>query len=207
MHFMDMQFMNDPSMSFFGPPYQDFLDYNTMLSQDLMAPTFPDFDFSMFSIGEYPSFVDPMTFDNPFHQDHMVFGNSFQPDSMTFGNPFPVMPMVDMFGNQHFVNPMEVDIMSGLPAGSLSPLPSPASETSFTGSEPCKSYDQMRLDKGNEIEAMRDTAVRHYRDAKDSGNIEDMLKWEAEANKQQGRLYDHWGTPTYGLSPKAPGID
>lgn len=69
-----------------------------------------------------------------------------------------------------------------------------------------KAMTKCSLDKGNEIEAMRDTAVQHYKDAKAAGDIDEMLKWETEANKQQGRLYDHWGTPTYGLPPKAPGI-
>lgn len=115
-------------------------------------------------------------------------------------------PVIDMFGNTHFVNPMDVDIMSGLPSSTFHCQPTTSSvEPSFTG-DSCESYDQIRLDKGNEIEAMRDAAVEHYKDAKASGNIEEMLKWEAEANKQQGRLYDHWGTPTYGLPPKAPGI-
>ena len=114
--------------------------------------------------------------------------------------------VTDIFGGTHICDPMDVDIMSGLPSSSFGGVtPHADNSTSFTGAE-VESYDQMRLDKSNEIEAMRDTAVEHYKDAKSSGNIEEMLKWEAEANKQQGRLYDHWGTPTYGLPPKAPGI-
>lgn len=113
---------------------------------------------------------------------------------------------LDIF-NPHFVNPMDVDIMSGIPSSEFhANAPIVGTSPSVEGSE-VESYDQMRLDKGNEIEAMRDAAVEHYKDAKASGNIDEMLKWEAEANKQQGRLYDHWGTPTYGLPPKAPGID
>lgn len=130
-------------------------------------------------------------------------------DSPTF-NPIDgtgLCEVTDIFGGTHICDPMDVDIMSGLPSDSFGGFhPSTdQSHPSFTGSE-VESYEQMKLDKSNEIEAMRDTAVQHYKDAKASGNIEEMLKWEAEANKQQGRLYDHWGTPTYGLPPKAPGI-
>lgn len=116
--------------------------------------------------------------------------------------------MTDIFGQTHFCDPMDVDIMSGIPSSEFhhSGMDSDSSfEPSFEGSD-VKSYDQMKLDKSEEIEAMRDTAVEHYKDAKAAGDIDEMLKWEAEANKQQGRLYDHWGTPTYGLPPKAPGI-
>ncbi len=124
-------------------------------------------------------------------------------DIDTFGNPMITM---DMFGNSHLADPMDVDIMSGIPSSEFhGNEPMVGNSPSFQGAE-VESYEQMRLDKGNEIEAMRDTAVQHYNDAKASGNIDEMLKWEAEANKQQGRLYDHWGTPTYGLPPKAPGI-
>ncbi len=114
--------------------------------------------------------------------------------------------VTDIFGGTHICDPMDVDIMSGLPSSSFGGVtPNIDNAPSFIGGE-VESYDQMRLDKSNEIEAMRDTAVEHYKDAKASGNLEEMLKWEVEANKQQGRLYDHWGTPTYGLPPKAPGI-
>lgn len=114
--------------------------------------------------------------------------------------------VTDIFGSTHICDPLDVDIMSGLPCDSFGGIfTSENSHPSFTGTE-VESYDQIKLDKSNEIEAMRDTAVEHYKDAKASGNIDEMLKWEAEANKQQGRLYDHWGTPTYGLPPKAPGI-
>lgn len=124
-------------------------------------------------------------------------------DSYSIDNP---MVTTDIFGHQHFCDPMDVDIMSGIPSSEFhANAPIVGTSPSFEGSE-VESYDQMRLDKANEIEAMRDTAVQHYNDAKAAGDIEEMLKWEAEANKQQGRLYDHWGTPTYGLPPKAPGI-
>lgn len=123
-------------------------------------------------------------------------------DDYNAAQPMADMNLVmDMFGNPQFANPRDLDIMSGLPNNSFQQIPQPT----FVG-EPTESYDQWRLDQAKEIEAMRDTAVQHYNDAKTRGDIEEMLKWETEANKQQGRLYDHWETPTYGLPPKAPGI-
>lgn len=155
--------------------YEDFMKMNDIMNQDIMSSTLPQVDLSAFSP------IDP---------------------SLEFGG---MAPMVDMFGTPHFVDPMDVDIMSGLPSSSFTPV-NGSSAPSFTGSVPVETFDQWKLDKGNEIEAMRDTAVQHYNDAKARGDIDEMLKWESEANKQQGRLYDHWGTPTYGLPPKAPGI-
>lgn len=77
----------------------------------------------------------------------------------------------------------------------------------FGGDEPEKSLERMKLDESEALESQRDIAVEHYQDAKNSGDIEEMLKWEAEANKRQGDLYNLWDTTTYGLDPKAPGID
>ncbi len=161
--------------------YEDFIKMQDLMNQDIMSSTLPIVDMEALTVT--PQF-------SP------VEGSSIPAELPA------IVPAIDMFGNPHFVNPMDVDIMSGLPSSSFH-----ISQPSFTGSEPVESYEQWRLDKGNEIEAMRDTAVQHYKDAKAAGDIDEMLKWEAEANKQQGRLYDHWGTPTYGLPPKAPGID
>ncbi len=178
MDFLDDFLAANPEAS-----YEDFVKMHNIMSQDIMASTLPQVDMDALDI---------------------VGAN----EGIGFSSDMPMaQTVVDIFGNPHFVNPMDVDIMSGIPSSEFHCQPSTTgTEPSFT-STPCESYDQMRLDKGNEIEAMRDAAVEHYKDAKASGNIEEMLKWEAEANKQQGRLYDHWGTPTYGLPPKAPGIN
>lgn len=115
-----------------------------------------------------------------------------QPVSMTDVNG----GCTDMFG-QPITDPFNVDIMSGLP---------------------CSSFDhgmadamhEMRVEKlenSHEIESQRDIAVKHYQEAKQTGDVDEMLKWETIANKEQGNLYDLWGTPTYGLDPKAPGIE
>lgn len=115
-----------------------------------------------------------------------------QPVSMTDVNG----GCTDMFG-QPITDPFNVDIMSGLP---------------------CSSFDhgmadamhEMRVEKlenSHEIESQRDIAVKHYQEAKQTGDVDEMLKWETIANKEQGNLYDLWGTPTYGLVPKAPGIE
>lgn len=161
--------------------YEDFSKMHDIMHQDIMASTtLPQIDMDSLSSITGSSTIDSI----------------MAPQSIGC-----VAPVVDMFGNPHFVDPMDVDIMSGLPSSSFH-----VSQPTFTGSEPVESFDQWKLDKGNEIESMRNTAVEHYKDAKARGDIDEMLKWEAEANKQQGRLYDHWGTPTYGLPPKAPGI-
>lgn len=177
-----MEFLDDFLAANPGASYEDLAKMQDIMSQDIMASTLPQVDMEMIE-----SF------------------NSIDPVGISLDTPV-CQPVVDMFGTSHFVNPMDVDIMSGLPSSEFHCEPiTTGIEPSFTGNT-CESYDQMRLDKGNEIEAIRDAAVEHYKDAKASGNIDEMLKWEAEANKQQGRLYDHWGTPTYGLPPKAPGI-
>lgn len=177
-----MDFLDDFLAANPGASYEDFIKMQDMMSQDIMGVTLPQVDLQAFNA--------------------TVSGDMRVADS----TPMMHSPVIDMFGNPHFVDTMDVDLMSGLPSSEFHCQPVVSSSVpSFTGNT-CESYDQMRLDKGNEIEAMRDTAVQHYKEAKASGNIEEMLKWEAEANKQQGRLYDHWGTPTYGLPPKAPGI-
>lgn len=177
-----MDFLDDFLAVNPGASYEDFMKMQDIMKQDIMGATLPQVDMEVINA--------PVA-------GHIGFA-----DSMPMIQP----PVIDMFGNPHFVDPLDVDIMSGLPSSEFHCQPvSTGTEPSFTGAT-CESYNQMRLDKGNEIEAMRDTAVQHYKDAKAAGNIEEMLKWEAEANKQQGRLYDHWGTPAYGLPPKAPGI-
>lgn len=163
-----------------GVSYEDSAKMQEIMHQDIIASTLPQINMEALS-----------SINTTFSTDGVL-------PTQSMGC---IEPVVDMFGNPHFVDPMDVDIMSGLPSSSFH-----VSRPTFTGSEPAENYDQWRLDKGNEIEAMRDTAVEHYKDAKARGDIDEMLKWEAEANKQQGRLYDHWGTPTYGLPPKAPGI-
>lgn len=181
-----MDFFEDFLMVNPGASYEDFAKMHNIISQDIMASFLPQVDTNM---------LDQL---NLTTAPQVTLGTDVMPSCQ---------PVFDMFGNPHFVDPMDVDIMSGLPSSEFHCQPTmEQSSPSFTR-EPCKSYNQMRLDKGNEIEAMRDTAVQHYKDAKAAGDIDEMLKWEAEANKQQGRLYDHWGTPTYGLPPKAPGIN
>lgn len=116
--------------------------------------------------------------------------------------------VTDIFGGTHICDPMEVDIMSGLPAGSLGgSQPSGVGDynPSFTGSG-ADSLEQMKLDQSYELESQRDAAVDNYNDAKARGDIDEMVKWEAKANDLQGDIYTLWDTTTYGLPPKAPGI-
>lgn len=161
--------------------YEDIIKVQDIMHQDIMASTLPKVDMAALAdaipLSPINSVLAPQ-----------IMGS--------------MVPAIDMFGIPHFIDPMSVDIMSGLPSNSFH-----INQTPSTEYEPAESYDQWRLNKGEEIEAMRDAAVAHYNDAKSRGDIDEMLKWETEANKQQGRLYDHWGTPTYGLPPKAPGIN
>lgn len=118
--------------------------------------------------------------------------------------------VTDIFGNTRICDPNMVDVFSGLPIT----VPENVSESSNIGikdtsSESSTNYtppDQWKLDRIKQVEAIRDTAVQHYKDAKSRGNVEEMLKWEAEANKQQGLLINMLGISAYTLNPKAPGI-
>lgn len=118
--------------------------------------------------------------------------------------------VTDIFGNTRICDPNTVDIFSGLPQT----VPDNVSETINVGTKDASSEsgihftsrDQWKLDNAKQIEAIRDAAVEHYKDAKFRGDVKEMLKWEAEANMQQGRLYNVLGISGYTLNPKAPGI-
>lgn len=178
------------------------------LFEDMMSPDDPQWD--SFANGDDLAAANAAIVNNP---DFQAAHPTYETDEA--GG----VTVTDIFGGTHHYSSMEeanllTDFMSGLPTSEFGGTPpahhGDADDTdhhdpSFSGSE-VKSVEQMKLDKSEEIESIRDAAVQHYKDAKARGDIEEMLKWEAEANKQQGRLYDHWGTPTYGLPPKAPGI-
>lgn len=148
---------------------------------------------SMFSYDPYAFLNDDnMYMDSTLNNSGICdFNSSMLPEDT------PSAPMTDMFGNPVVGNPMDVDIMSGLPCSAFDHSMADA-------------MHEMRVEKlehNDEIETQRDIAVKKYQDAKQSGNVEDMLKWESVANEKQGELYSLWNTPTYGLDPKAPGID
>lgn len=118
--------------------------------------------------------------------------------------------VTDIFGNTRICDPNTVDIFSGLPQtfpdNMSGDLGVGQKDTSSDSGITFTSRDQWKVDNAKQIEAIRDTAVEHYKDAKSRGDVEDMLKWEAEANKQQERLYNVLGISGYTLNPKAPGI-
>ena len=64
-----------------------------------------------------------------------------------------------------------------------------------------------KLNESDALESERDLAVKHYQDAKQAGDIDEMLKWENVANKKQEEIYTLWDTPRYTPNVKAPGID
>lgn len=107
-------------------------------------------------------------------------------------------PLQDMFGNTHMANPMEVDFMSGLPKDTFSQSMADA----------MSEQRQMKIEKNDALVKERDLAVDKYREAMDSGNYEDALKWENIANTYQQELYNLWDTPNYSGQPaEAPGIE
>ena len=107
-------------------------------------------------------------------------------------------PVTDMFGNTHFANPMEVDLMSGLPASAFSNNMAAAMHE----------QNQAKLEQSNALEQKMNSAVDNYHKAMDSGDFEKALEWEHLANSCQQELYKLWGTPNYSGNPVvAPGIE
>ena len=107
-------------------------------------------------------------------------------------------PVTDMFGNTHFANPMEVDLMSGLPASAFSNNMAAAMHE----------QNQAKLEQSNALEQKMNSAVDNYHKAMDSGDFEKALEWEHLANSCQQELYNLWGTPNYSGNPVvAPGIE
>lgn len=118
---------------------------------------------------------------------------------------------VDMFGQTHYGDMANVDMMSGLPASDFHPIPAQATTTSCGHTESGdttdnRSLDRMKLDRNDEIIAERDLAVEKYHSAIDRHDYDEALRWERLANSKQGELYTLWDTPTYGVPPKAPGL-
>ena len=107
-------------------------------------------------------------------------------------------PVTDMFGNTHFANPMDVDLMSGLPASAFS----------HTMADAMHEQNQAKLDQSNALEQKMNSAVDNYHKAMDSGDFEKALEWEHLANSCQQELYNLWNTPNYSGNPVvAPGIE
>lgn len=160
----------------------------------------------------YPEKVDSKTMEDGGDWNDSVSGLPHIAPFPTY-EPIPgtgFSKVTDIFGNTRICDPNTVDIFSGLPQNfpdnMFGELNVGQKDTSAASGITFTSRDQWKLDNAKQIEAIIYTAVEHYKDAKSRGDIEEMLKWEAEANKQQGQLYNVLGISGYTLNPKAPGI-
>ncbi len=137
----------------------------------------------------------------------------FVPTPISYdANEFGGVTVTDMFGQKHHYSSMEqamqqTDMLSGLPSTCFSPMPYIPLNSPVDSNTDLTNPTRALLDKSNEITTARDYAVNKYNEAKESGDFAEMCKWREEANRQQGDLYDLFNTSTYGLPPKAPGID
>lgn len=159
------------------------MPFNDALFQFNLPPFDPTLSLSM----PTTNYIDPFSFDYSGIQ------------TLDWMGPMGgVQPVTDMFGNTHLANPMDVDIMSGLPADAFS----------HSMADAMHEQNQMKLDQNDTLVHERDLAVDNYHKAMDSGNYEEALKWENIANSHQQELYDLWDTPNYSGTPAvAPGID
>lgn len=119
--------------------------------------------------------------------------------------------VTDIFGNTRICDPNSVDVFSGLPVTAPDNISNSSNSAnseipSGSGAIDFKSRDQWKVDRTNQLVGIRDAAVERYKEAKSRGDVDEMLKWEAEANKQQGMIFNVLGISGYTLTPKAPGI-
>ena len=167
--------------------FQQFSTMDLSFNDALLQFNMPSFDPTLTLSMPETNSIDPFTFDYIGIQDLGWLG--------PMGG---VQPVTDIFGDTHLVNPMDVDIMSGLPAQAFSPSVADAMHE----------QNQAKLDQSNTLEQERDLAVENYHKAMNSGDYEEALKWENIANSHQQDLYNLWDTPNYsGLPPVAPGIE
>lgn len=177
----------DPMLDF-DPTRVHILENMQTLSQ---APTFP----SMPTGSEASGYL----FQNPYNMPI-----DMNQDFMSAGM-FPNLPSPEMAHAMGLISDQDYNFLQMIG-------PQPHSDISIepTHSSWADAQHEMNVKKLNEseaIESARDLAVEHYHDAKRAGDIDEMLKWENEANKKQDELYTLWDTPRYTPNVKAPGID
>ena len=152
----------------------------------------------------------PYKFDEDSLSGHMMYSNPYKVDpaevsgSMMYSNPYSCgMPADDFIDMMHATGKISDEGYYCL----LNMFPRHSHSSGIdTSSSSEVSSTQAKLDESSSIERARDTAVDNYNDAKRSGNVEEMLKWETIANDRQQDLYNLWDTTQYGLPAKAPGI-
>lgn len=166
--------------------FQQFPSMNMSFNDALLQFNMPPFDPTLALSMSATSDIDPFTF------DYSGIQNIDWMDKMS-----DIQPVTDIFGNTHLTNPMDVDIMSGLP-----PKYFPTSMM-----DAVREQNNSKLDHSRTLEHERDTAVDNYHDAMDKGNYDEAVKWETIANSRQQDIYDLWDTPQFGLPAEAPGID
>ena len=166
--------------------FQQFPSMDMSFSDALLQFNMPPFDPSLSLSMPSTNYIDPFSFDYSGIQ------------TMDWYSPMGTLqPVTDIFGNTRLADPMDVDIMSGIPS----------SEFSHTLADAMHEQNRAKLDQSNTLEHERDLAVDNYHKAMDSGNYEEALKWQNIANTHQQEIYDIWDTPQYGLPAVAPGIE
>lgn len=166
--------------------FQQFPTMDVSLDDALLKFNMPSYDSSSVLSQPTTNYIDPFSF------DYSGIQNTDWISPM--GN---LQPVTDIFGNTRMVNPMDVDIMSGMPS----------SEFSHSWAYALQERNQAKLNDSSALEHERDLAVDKYHDAMNSGNYEEALKWEHIANSHQQEIYNLSDTPQYGLPAVAPGID
>lgn len=167
--------------------FQQFPTMDMSFNDALFQFDLPPFDPTLAMSMPATNYIDPFTFNYSGIQNL----NWIEPMG-------EFQPVTDMFGNTHFANPMDVDLMSGLPASAFS----------HTMADAMHEQNQAKLDQSNALEQKMNSAVDNYHKAIDSGDFEKALEWEHLANSCQQELYNLWNTPNYSGNPVvAPGIE
>lgn len=163
--------------------FNNFPSMNMTFDGALLHFNMPPFDPSLIMVSNY---INPSMF------------NYMELQNLSWIDPaFNMQPITDIFGVTRFVNPMDVDIMSGIPSW----------EFDHSMADAMHEQNRAKLDKSYTIEQERDLAVENYHRAQDCGDYDEMIKWQNIANSHQQDLYNLWDTPQYGLPAVAPGID
>lgn len=118
---------------------------------------------------------------------------------------FPNMPSPEMAHAMGLISDQDYDFLQMIGPQPHSDISVEPSHNSWADAQ--HEMNVKKLNESDAIESARDLAVEHYQDAKRAGDVEEMLKWENEANKKQDELYTLWDTPRYTPNAKAPGID
>jgi len=122
--------------------------------------------------------------------------------------------VTDIFGGQHHYTSMEqanicTDVMSGMPTSNFqsNPISMPNNEND-TSDVDNRSVERIKLDRSEELEHERDSAVEKYHNAINRNDYEEALEWENIARDKEEAIRTLWDTPRYTSDPvKVQGID